>query len=61
MTPFYACKRRLNPWGNAQAGAILCISGTKKEALQEIAKYKKDVYVLPCNLSNAEEENEIAR
>lgn len=43
-----------------EAGAILCISGTKKEALEEVAKgYEKNTYVLPCDLSNAEEVNEL--
>ncbi|MEY2392787.1 3-oxoacyl-[acyl-carrier-protein] reductase [Wolbachia endosymbiont of Tettigetta isshikii] len=39
-----------------KAGAILCISGTKKEALEEVAKlYEKNIYILPCNLLNVEE------
>lgn len=43
-----------------RAGAILCISGTKKEALEEVAKeYEKNIYVLPCDLSNAEEVNQL--
>ncbi|WFW29866.1 MAG: 3-oxoacyl-[acyl-carrier-protein] reductase [Wolbachia endosymbiont of Menacanthus eurysternus] len=34
-----------------KAGAVLCISSTKKESLEEIAKlYKKNIYTLPCNL-----------
>ncbi len=43
-----------------KAGAILCISGTKREILEGIAKqYKKNMHVLPCNLSNAEEVNQL--
>ncbi|WCR53628.1 MAG: 3-oxoacyl-[acyl-carrier-protein] reductase FabG [Wolbachia endosymbiont of Ctenocephalides orientis wCori] len=43
-----------------KAGAILCISGTKKEALEEVAKeYEKNIYVLPCELSNTEEVNKL--
>ncbi|QKX01109.1 3-oxoacyl-[acyl-carrier-protein] reductase [Wolbachia endosymbiont of Dipetalonema caudispina] len=43
-----------------KAGATLCISGTKKETLKGIAKqYKKNMYVLPCNLLNAEEVNHL--
>ncbi|MGL9762266.1 MAG: 3-oxoacyl-[acyl-carrier-protein] reductase [Wolbachia sp.] len=39
-----------------KAGVILCISGTKKEALEEIAKlYEKNIYILTCNLLNVEE------
>ncbi|MDD9331899.1 MAG: 3-oxoacyl-[acyl-carrier-protein] reductase [Wolbachia sp.] len=42
------------------AGAVLCISGAKKEVLQEIAeKYKENIHVLPCNLSNAEVVNQL--
>ncbi|MCA4774091.1 3-oxoacyl-[acyl-carrier-protein] reductase [Wolbachia endosymbiont of Mansonella perstans] len=43
-----------------KAGAILCISGTKKEALEEVAKlYEKNIYILPCNLLNAEEVHQL--
>ncbi|NUY39577.1 3-oxoacyl-[acyl-carrier-protein] reductase [Wolbachia endosymbiont of Litomosoides brasiliensis] len=43
-----------------KAGAILCISGTKKEALEEVAKlYKKNIHILPCNLLNAVEVNQL--
>ncbi|MBV0899843.1 MAG: 3-oxoacyl-[acyl-carrier-protein] reductase [Wolbachia endosymbiont of Fragariocoptes setiger] len=38
------------------AGATLCISGTKQEALEEIAQqYERDVHILTCDLSNTEE------
>ncbi len=43
-----------------KAGAILCISGTKKEALEEVAKlYEKNIYILPCNLLNSEEVHQL--
>ncbi|WP_264704460.1 3-oxoacyl-[acyl-carrier-protein] reductase [Wolbachia endosymbiont (group B) of Apotomis betuletana] len=43
-----------------KAGATLCISGTKKEVLEEVAKkYEKNIYVLPCDLSNPEEVNQL--
>ncbi|MFV1010798.1 3-oxoacyl-[acyl-carrier-protein] reductase [Wolbachia endosymbiont of Nasonia vitripennis] len=43
-----------------KAGATLCISGTKKEVLEEVAKkYEKNIHVLPCDLSNAEEVNQL--
>ena len=43
-----------------KAGATLCISGTKEEVLEEIAKeYKENIHVLSCNLSNAEEVNQL--
>lgn len=43
-----------------KAGATLCISGTKKEVLEEVAKkYEKNIHVLPCNLSNPEEVNQL--
>ncbi|MGL9732966.1 MAG: 3-oxoacyl-[acyl-carrier-protein] reductase [Wolbachia sp.] len=43
-----------------KAGVILCISGTKKEALEEIAKlYEKNIYILPCNLLNVEEVHQL--
>lgn len=43
-----------------QAGAILCISGTNREVLEEVAKkYEKNIYILPCNLSNTEEVNQL--
>lgn len=43
-----------------KAGATLCISGTKKEVLEEVAKqYEKNMHVLPCDLSNAEEVNQL--
>ncbi|WP_264729919.1 3-oxoacyl-[acyl-carrier-protein] reductase [Wolbachia endosymbiont (group B) of Episyrphus balteatus] len=43
-----------------KAGATLCISGTKKEVLEEVAKkYEKNIHVLPCDLSNPEEVNQL--
>ncbi|UIP91531.1 3-oxoacyl-[acyl-carrier-protein] reductase [Wolbachia pipientis] len=43
-----------------KAEATLCISSTKKEALEEVAKkYEKNVHVLPCDLSNTEEVNQL--
>ncbi|APR98063.1 3-oxoacyl-[acyl-carrier-protein] reductase [Wolbachia endosymbiont of Folsomia candida] len=43
-----------------EAGAILCISGTKKEVLEEVAKkYEKNIHVLPCDLSNSEEVSQL--
>ena len=43
-----------------KAGATLCISGTKKEVLEEVAKkYEKNIHVLPCDLSNLEEVNQL--
>ncbi|MGL9725647.1 MAG: 3-oxoacyl-[acyl-carrier-protein] reductase [Wolbachia sp.] len=43
-----------------KAGAILCISGTKKEVLEKVTKqYKKNMRVLPCNLSNVDEVNQL--
>lgn len=43
-----------------KAGATLCISGTKKKGLEEIARqYEKNMYVLPCDLLNAEEVNQL--
>ncbi|QKX02287.1 3-oxoacyl-[acyl-carrier-protein] reductase [Wolbachia endosymbiont of Dirofilaria (Dirofilaria) immitis] len=43
-----------------KAGATLCISGTKKETLEGIAKqYKKNIHVFLCNLSSAEEVNQL--
>ncbi|WP_265014778.1 3-oxoacyl-[acyl-carrier-protein] reductase [Wolbachia endosymbiont (group B) of Camptogramma bilineatum] len=42
------------------ARATLCISSTKKEVLEEVAKkYKKNIHVLPCDLSNPEEVNQL--
>ncbi|AIL12443.1 3-oxoacyl-ACP synthase [Candidatus Paracaedimonas acanthamoebae] len=39
-----------------QQGAIVALSGTRREALDKVAQELKDrVYVLPCNLKNAEE------
>lgn len=41
-----------------KARATLCISSTKKEVLEEVAKkYEKNIHVLPCDLSNSEEVN----
>lgn len=43
-----------------KARATLCISSTKKEILEEVAKkYEKNIHVLPCNLSNPEEVNQL--
>lgn len=43
-----------------KAGATLCISSTKKEVLEEVAKkYEKNIHVLPCDLSNAEKVNQL--
>ncbi|WP_264682371.1 MULTISPECIES: 3-oxoacyl-[acyl-carrier-protein] reductase [unclassified Wolbachia] len=43
-----------------KARATLCISSTKKEVLEEVAKkYEKNIHVLPCDLSNAEEVNQL--
>jgi 3-oxoacyl-[acyl-carrier protein] reductase len=43
-----------------EAGASLYISGTKKEVLEKIAnQYEKNIHVLPCDLSNAEEVNQL--
>lgn len=43
-----------------KAGATLCISGTKKEVLKEVAKkYEKNIHVFPCDLSNPEEVNQL--
>ncbi|QKX02848.1 3-oxoacyl-[acyl-carrier-protein] reductase [Wolbachia endosymbiont of Litomosoides sigmodontis] len=43
-----------------KAGAILCISGSKKEALEEVAKlYKENIHILLCNLLNAGEVNQL--
>ncbi|MDG7056173.1 MAG: 3-oxoacyl-[acyl-carrier-protein] reductase [Wolbachia endosymbiont of Meromenopon meropis] len=43
-----------------KAGAILCISGTKKEVLERLSElYKKNVYMLPCNLLNIEEVHQL--
>lgn len=43
-----------------EAGATLCISGTKKEMLEKIAEqYEKNIYVFPCNLSNSEEVSQL--
>lgn len=43
-----------------QAGAILCISGTNREVLEELTKkYEKNIYIVPCNLSNTEEVNQL--
>ncbi|WP_353276517.1 3-oxoacyl-[acyl-carrier-protein] reductase [Wolbachia endosymbiont (group B) of Villa cingulata] len=43
-----------------KARATLCISSTKKEVLEEAAKkYEKNIHVLPCNLSNPEEVNQL--
>ncbi|AAW70899.1 3-oxoacyl-[acyl-carrier-protein] reductase [Wolbachia endosymbiont of Brugia malayi] len=43
-----------------KAGAILCVSGTKKETLEGVAKlYEKNIYILPCNLLNTEEVNQL--
>lgn len=39
-----------------QQGAIVALSGTRREALDKVAQELKErVYVLPCNLKNAEE------
>lgn len=38
-----------------EAGATLCISGTKKEVLEKIAKEKSNVYALQCDLTKSEE------
>ncbi len=39
-----------------RSGAILSISGTKMEVLEEIAcKYNQNVHILPCDLSDNEE------
>lgn len=43
-----------------KARATLCISSTKKEVLEEVAKkYEKNIHVLPCDLSNSEEVNQL--
>ncbi|BET35945.1 MULTISPECIES: 3-oxoacyl-[acyl-carrier-protein] reductase [Wolbachia] len=43
-----------------KARATLCISSTKKEVLEEVAKkYEKNIHVLPCDLSNPEEVNQL--
>ncbi|UIP93077.1 3-oxoacyl-[acyl-carrier-protein] reductase [Wolbachia endosymbiont of Anopheles demeilloni] len=43
-----------------KARATLCISSTKKEVLEEVAKkYEKNIHVLPCDLSNPEEINQL--
>lgn len=43
-----------------EAGATLCISGTRVEVLEEIAKrYEKNIHMLPCNLANTEEVNNL--
>ncbi|MDM8334977.1 3-oxoacyl-[acyl-carrier-protein] reductase [Wolbachia pipientis] len=43
-----------------KARATLCISGTRKEALERIAKqHEKNMYVLPCDLLNTEEVNQL--
>uniref|UniRef100_A0A0R3RQ87 3-oxoacyl-[acyl-carrier-protein] reductase n=1 Tax=Elaeophora elaphi TaxID=1147741 RepID=A0A0R3RQ87_9BILA len=43
-----------------KAGKILCISGTKKDTLEGIAKqYRKNIHIFPCNLLNAEEVNQL--
>ncbi|QKX01711.1 3-oxoacyl-[acyl-carrier-protein] reductase [Wolbachia endosymbiont of Cruorifilaria tuberocauda] len=43
-----------------KAGTTLCISGTKREILEGIAKqYKKNIHVLPCNLLSTEEVNNL--
>ncbi|WP_143689114.1 3-oxoacyl-[acyl-carrier-protein] reductase [Wolbachia endosymbiont of Nilaparvata lugens] len=43
-----------------KARATLCISSTKKEIIEEVAKkYEKNIHVLPCNLSNPEEVNQL--
>ncbi len=43
-----------------RSGAILSISGTKKQVLEEIAsKYNQNVHILPCDLSDAEEANKL--
>lgn len=39
-----------------QQGAIVALSGTRREALEKVAQELKDrVHILPCNLKNAEE------
>ncbi|MDN5248327.1 MAG: 3-oxoacyl-[acyl-carrier-protein] reductase [Wolbachia endosymbiont of Tyrophagus putrescentiae] len=43
-----------------KAGAVVCISGTKKEVLEAIAgKYGQGIHILPCDLSNAEEVDQL--
>ncbi|OEY86973.1 3-oxoacyl-[acyl-carrier-protein] reductase [Wolbachia pipientis] len=43
-----------------ESGAILSISGTRKQILEEIScKYRNNVHVLPCNLLDAEEVNQL--
>lgn len=43
-----------------KARATLCISSTKKEVLEEVAKkYEKNIHVLPCDLSNPEEVDQL--
>ncbi|WP_410542709.1 3-oxoacyl-[acyl-carrier-protein] reductase [Wolbachia endosymbiont of Tetranychus urticae] len=43
-----------------KARATLCISSTKKEVLEEVAKkYEKNIHVLPCDLSKSEEVNQL--
>ncbi|MFL3876183.1 3-oxoacyl-[acyl-carrier-protein] reductase [Wolbachia endosymbiont of Trichogramma kaykai] len=43
-----------------KARATLCISSTKKEVLEEVAKkYEKNIHLLPCELSNPEEVNQL--
>ncbi|WP_333023914.1 SDR family NAD(P)-dependent oxidoreductase, partial [Wolbachia endosymbiont of Pentidionis agamae] len=40
-----------------EAGATLCISGTKKEVLEKMIQ--ENIYMLPCDLSNVEEVNQL--
>ncbi|MGL9758716.1 MAG: 3-oxoacyl-[acyl-carrier-protein] reductase [Wolbachia sp.] len=43
-----------------KAIATLCISSTKKEVLEEVAKkYEKNIHILPCDLSNTDEVNQL--
>ncbi|WP_168464458.1 3-oxoacyl-[acyl-carrier-protein] reductase [Wolbachia endosymbiont of Ctenocephalides felis wCfeT] len=42
------------------AGAILCISGTRRDVLEKVAEqYEKNIHVLPCDLSNTDEVNQL--
>ncbi|WP_353287583.1 3-oxoacyl-[acyl-carrier-protein] reductase [Wolbachia endosymbiont (group B) of Gerris lacustris] len=43
-----------------KARATLCISSTKKEVLEEVAKkYEKNIHILPCDLSSTDEVNQL--